>query len=295
VLSRVTLGADVAVTSVILDAVKRRFPKAEIWFAGPRKNWELFGADLRIRHLPIAYARGNAAERLAHWPEMREALSQPDSIVIDSDSRLTQLGLLPVRDEESYYLFESRSYGGASAQSLGELTREWVREVLQEEGAAFLAPVESPHLDARPVACVSLGVGENPGKRLPDPFEAELLKLLCATGKSLIVDRGAGGEEAARVVKAVAGLPPDRVRFWEGSFAGFASLVSRAGLYVGYDSAGQHVAAAAGTPLITVFAGFSCERMFERWKPYGHGRVTVVRVDHPDVRRALEAVRASLR
>ena len=38
--------------------------------------------------------------------------------------------------------------------------------------------------------------------------------------------------------------------------------------YVGYDSAGQHVAAASGTPLISIFAGYPSERMFQRWRPY---------------------------
>ena len=37
VLSRVTLGADVAVTSVVMDALKQRFPAAVIWFAGNQK------------------------------------------------------------------------------------------------------------------------------------------------------------------------------------------------------------------------------------------------------------------
>src|SRR5258707_5726493 len=41
VLSRVTLGADVAVTSVVLDAAKRAFPHAESYFAGPQKGYEL--------------------------------------------------------------------------------------------------------------------------------------------------------------------------------------------------------------------------------------------------------------
>ena len=44
-LSRVTLGADVAITSVILDAAKQRFPNANIYFVGPQKSWELFAAD----------------------------------------------------------------------------------------------------------------------------------------------------------------------------------------------------------------------------------------------------------
>ena len=60
VLSRVTLGADVAVTSVLLDAAKRRYPNAEIVFVGSRKSYELFEADSRIKHLPAPYARSGA-------------------------------------------------------------------------------------------------------------------------------------------------------------------------------------------------------------------------------------------
>ncbi len=83
VLSRVTLGADVAVTSVLLDAAKRRYPDAEIVFVGPRKSYELFEADARIRHLPAPYARGGSlVERL----RASAALWLEDGIVIDPDS-----------------------------------------------------------------------------------------------------------------------------------------------------------------------------------------------------------------
>ncbi len=60
VLSRVTLGADVAVTSVMLDAAKRGYPSAEVIFVGPQKSYELFEADPRITHLPAPYARSGA-------------------------------------------------------------------------------------------------------------------------------------------------------------------------------------------------------------------------------------------
>ena len=53
VLSRVTLGADVAITSVLLAAAKRRFPHAEIVFVGPRKNYELFARDAHVHHVPL--------------------------------------------------------------------------------------------------------------------------------------------------------------------------------------------------------------------------------------------------
>src|ERR1051326_5619222 len=114
VLSRVTLGADVAVTSVLLDAAKRRFPKARIVLAGSKKSYELFAGDSRIAHVPVTYRRaGSVRDRLAPWQELKRALAPRNSIVIDPDSRLTQLGLLPVCPEETYYFFESRAYGAA--------------------------------------------------------------------------------------------------------------------------------------------------------------------------------------
>jgi ADP-heptose:LPS heptosyltransferase len=279
VLSRVTLGADVAVTSVLLDALKRRFPDAEIVLVGPRKNAELFAADSRIQHREVPYPRGSLAERLAAWPAVRDAVAAPDSIVVDPDSRLTQLGLLPVCPEENYFFFESRSYGGESEDPLPVLAARWAAEVFGATGASpYVAIPIQPHGGIT----VSLGVGENAAKRLPDPFEEELLRLLAAKGKPIVIDRGAGGEEAARVERAVSRCGA-RVQFWDGSFAGFASLVAASSLYVGYDSAGQHVAAACGIPLVSIFAGFVTPRMFHRWKPRGH----VIRVDHPDVQQVL--------
>ena len=293
VLSRVTLGADVAVTSVILGAAKRRFPEAAIYLVGPRKNWELFAADPRIRHLPIDYRRGTLRERLGSGPELREALaggpSGPDSIVVDPDSRLTQLGLLPVCPEERYYFFESRAYGGDGDDPLPVLARRWAGQTFGiPDARPFVAPRQASGV-SQPGIAISLGVGENPAKRIADPFEAELLALLAHSGLPLTIDQGAGGEEAARVEQAVAAAGV-QVERWSGSFAGFASIVAGSRLYVGYDSAGQHVAAACGVPLVAVFAGFSCPRMFARWRPAGR----VIRVEDPDPARVLEQVRLTL-
>jgi ADP-heptose:LPS heptosyltransferase len=270
----VTLGADVAITSVMLDAAKQRFPNAQIYFAGPQKSWELFQSDPRLHHLPIAYGRaGTLHDRLSIWPQLRESVCQSDSIIIDPDSRLTQLGLLPICPEEDYYFFESRSYGADGDEPLSTLARRWVSETF---GAVDARPYVQTGLDAAEFACtISFGVGENPEKRSPDPFEEELLKQL---PRPLLIDKGAGGDEAQRVERAVA-RAGGGIAMWDGSFAGFAAHIQKSKLYVGYDSAGGHVAAVCGVPLISIFRGFASERMFERWRPSGSGPIHIVRAD----------------
>jgi len=296
VLSRVTLGADVAVTSVLLSAARSRFPEAELFFAGPRKNYELFAADPRIHHAPVEYRRGSLRERLAAAADLRKLLGEPDSLAIDSDSRLTQLGLLPVCDEERYHLFESRAYGGSSDLTLPGLAAAWAAETFGiSDAKPFVALGPPPQPPPR--IAISLGVGENPAKRIPDPFEEELLALLAETvpaetGECVAIDTGAGGAEAERVRGALA-RSGVRAALWEGSFAGFASLIAGSRLYVGYDSAGQHVASACGVPLISVFAGFPAPRMFARWRPAGP-RATVIRVDRPDPGETIRRVREAL-
>jgi len=286
VLSRITLGADIAVTSVLMDAAKRRFPNASIKFVGPRKNYELFAADPRVMHAPLEYRKGTLHDRLAAAHELAGIV---DDLVLDPDSRLTQLGLLPAGDETRYHLFESRRYGSESHDALPELAAQWAATTLGVTDAKPYIAVRREAVALPPeYVAVSLGVGENPAKRLPDPFEPELLNLLGAR-YPLVIDRGAGGEERARVERAVgrAGVSPT---YWDGSFAGFASIVSGARLYVGYDSAGQHAAAASGVPLITIFAGFPAPRMFDRWRPVSPN-ATVIGCDSPDPEAALSAVR----
>ena len=298
VLSRVTLGADLAVTSVMLNAAKRRFPNAEIRFVGGEKNWQLFSADTRLRWLPIAYGRsGTLRDRLAVWPQLAAMLSQPAAVVIDPDSRLTQLGLLPVCPEESYYLFESRAYGGDGLDSLTTLAQRWAAEVFDVPDAApYAAPAGPPTLPDGPFTMVNLGVGENPAKRVPDPFEEDLLRALVRQQAPVVVDLGTGDEEEQRARMAISrcGAPKSQMRPWRGSFAALTAMIAASRLYVGYDSGGQHAAAACGTPLVTVFAGFASPRMFARWYPTGPGPKEVVRVERADPGAVLEQTLAAV-
>ncbi len=261
VLSRVTLGADIAVTSVMLDAAKKRYPGAEILFVGPRKNFELFEADPRIQHHPAPYPRSSSLrDRLA----ASAALQLNDGIVIDPDSRLTQLGLLRVCDDIVYFFFPSRSYGGDGAGRLPDLAACWTKEVFGVDDAKpYVAPLPTAGEPAE--ITVSLGVGENEGKRIPGDFERELLREIGAKGASILLDKGASAEERKRVEAA---LTPG-VRTHDGSFAAFAAEIARSKLFVGYDSAGGHAASACGVPVISIAKGFASERMAARWRPNG--------------------------
>ena len=266
VLSRITLGADVAVTSVLVDAAKRRYPEAGIVFVGPHKNYELFEADSRVEHIPAPYARsGSLKDRLAS----SGSLWFDDGLVIDPDSRLTQLGLLQVCPAHRYCFFESRSFGGDSLDRLPDLAARWVRD---PQARPYVAP--QPATGEPFNITVSLGVGENLAKRLDDTFELELMRTLSATGARVLVDLGGSPEERSRVERV---LQPG-MRTHDGAFAPFAAEIARSQLFVGYDSAAGHVASACGVPVISIAAGFASERMQARWRPLG----TIVRGDQPD-------------
>ena len=65
-------------------------------------------------------------------------------MVIDPDSRLTQLGLLPVCPEERYHLFESRAYGEDGSGTLPELAAQWAEETLGVRGARPYVALGAP-------------------------------------------------------------------------------------------------------------------------------------------------------
>jgi ADP-heptose:LPS heptosyltransferase len=276
VLSRVTLGADIKIVSPILDAMKRRFPDSRIVFVAGRKSIELFEADARLEFVEAAYPRtGPVSARIAFGYALRERLAANRAIVVDPDSRMTQLGLIPLCDPSRYFHFPSRTEGAAH-DNLSGLTAQWLRRIFNAKGRAYVAPKAVSVGGEKPSVSVSLGVGENESKRVPGDFEARLIARLGTDFATLHVDRGAGGEEARRVTAAVeASGVADKVRYWEGSFAGFVSVIAQSDFYVGYDSAGQHAAAASGVPLESIFAGAPSEVFRARWTPAGTAPCTL--------------------
>ena len=81
-LSRVTIGADVAILSVMIQRLRRLFPEADLVIVGSRKLHGLFGGnpDLRIRELSYA-RRGGLFERFAGWHAALDILHEESADV----------------------------------------------------------------------------------------------------------------------------------------------------------------------------------------------------------------------
>ena len=296
VLSRITIGADIAITSRILRAVFVHFPQAKIHFVGPRKNYEMFEPEIGIELVEVPYKRtGSLKERLGVYPALREALSVKGALIVDPDSRLSQLGLLPLGSEEDYYFFETRSWWSDEDMPLGEMTERWVEQTFEVPLHVPIVSVED-RLEGFDVT-LSLGVGENPEKAMDWPFEPKLLQLLVDRGLRVLVDTGAGGDEAERVRRAIAEVRPGAngsVTPYYGSFKEFASEINASELFIGYDSAGGHAACALGVPGLLLFKGYPNERFMIRWIPWGDGELEVLDAENLSIEDALDRVQEAV-
>ena len=325
ILSRVTIGADVAVTSVILNKLRTILPDVDFVILGSSKLRELYGGDPQLRIREIAYDRGGTVlARLQSWLEVCRAVDEesagllPDQFfLIDPDSRLSQLGLLPmIIDERNYYFFESRSFSRPGIKRIGELASRWAGELTGRDEPAFpFLALPDEHRSfgleiagklrqsgAKRLVMISFGAGGNHRKRVSDGFEESLVNELLKDS-TVILDKGATVDEREQIdricrsLRASAGkivvevdesnagqiladenLSADVVT-WDGGVGRFAALIAASDEYIGYDSAGQHLAAALGTPSITVFVNSNSPVFAERWSPYGRGRIDVVHAD----------------
>lgn len=326
-LSRVTIGADVAVTSVLVQRLGNLFPAAEIVLLGNGKLREIYGGNPRIRIHEVDYSRrGNLVERFNSWFAVRSAieaelenLTAGEVIVVDPDSRLSQLGVLPVIDDDRYLFFNSRGNDAyPKKMSIAELANHWVNEVLEpgtfchprvwpspstlETAGGFAAALR--HAGCRRLIVVNLGVGGNARKRLGDVFEERMIhRLVEEPGTVVLLDQGFGEEELARsrtLIRSAQwrGLATEATVFGtlkppylssgliaiSAGIGEIAALIAHSDEFVGYDSACQHIAAALGVPTFTIFAGSNNPRFIRRWSPCGPNRSEIIHVDtltHP--------------
>jgi len=314
--SRVTLGADVLLTTVLLQRLRARFPQAELVVLGDGKLGGLIGGFARVRVKSLSYARrGPLRERLASWLLLADAVAEekPD-LVVAPDSRLDQLGILPVIAAARYRLWENVRPEGAAPQSLAAQLDAWCGTLLGgapclprlafDPERAALANRFRAAFGTAPICAVKLDHGGNAAKALPRDGEVHLLRGLRAKGWRVLLDRGFGEAELKNsdelvdalgwrvcdlddsgkgLGRGVAALASDElaaaeiIRF-HGSIGGWAAALSACGHAIAYDSVGHHLAAALAVPVSIAFTGWSDPGFPVAWQPQGSGKVHLVAI-----------------
>ncbi len=319
VLSRVTIGADLLLTTVVLQRLRVAYPTAELVVLGDGKLQALIGGYAGVRVRPLAYGRrGPLGERLASWLALVDAVeAEAPDLVIAPDSRLDQLGILPVITDPTRYLLWENLLPDHAAQSLARALDGFLAARFHQPAQPPIEPrtwLDQPtmamHQRLRsafgpaPLCAVKLDHGGNPAKALPRAAEVALLNRLRAQGWRVLLDRGFGAAELANsdallaelgwptidlddsgqgLGLAIAACAPgslaqaEVIRF-HGSIGGWAAACLACGLALSYDSVGHHLAAGLGVPVITAFTGHADARFATAWKPHGPGAVTVIEI-----------------
>ena len=321
-LSRVTIGADVAITSIIIQRLAQLFPSAELVLLGDSKLDEIYGGNANIKLRQVAYNRkGGLLDRLSSWQAVlniidRELVDCPleNTILIDPDSRLSQLGVLPIIDLNHYFFFDSRSeVSFAGNLAMPQLTNAWLNKLTGEEDfyhpTVWLRPsnvqkaarlcAKLKQNGARRIIAINFGVGGNPRKKLGKRLEQELLlNLLQEPNTVILLDKGYGDQELQNSNMLLTGTQAKGYDTHDAVFetssetnlnwgviglqtriGEIAALISNCDEYIGYDSACQHIAAALKTPCLTLFAGSNNMRFIRRWSAFGSNTCKIVHVD----------------
>jgi hypothetical protein len=300
------VGADVLLTSVLLQRLHGRWPGAELLLMGDGKLAGLLALP-GVRVVPVAYhRRGTLGERLRAWLAVRAAVRGADcDLVVSPDSRLDQLGLFPTHpDPARHRLWENLQPEPARPSSLCALLDRWCDAHLGGEPVqprialapayAALSGCVRAALGAGRWCAVKLDTGGNPAKALPRAAEILWLRRLRAAGWGIVLDRGFGPaelaasdalcaeagldpvdlDEAGTIGRDPRGLAPETlaaaglVRF-HGSIAGWAACVAACRRALSYDSVGQHLAGALGVPMVVPFAGYGTDAFVTAWSPRG--------------------------
>jgi ADP-heptose:LPS heptosyltransferase len=328
VLSRITVGADVAIVSVMIQRLLLLFPDTQIILLGSLKLNEIFGGNPRLQIREAAYIRsGGLLERLESWCEIIDMLDEDAAanggdaaLFIDPDSRITQLGILPICEEERYLYFNSHRDSPSTRNAcMAEHANVWMDEVFGRSDFCYPRVWLDPKVldqaqkithslrqsGCRRITAVNFGVGGNSRKRLGLEFEKKLIcELLKQPNSVVILDQGFGAEELAGSQAIIAevkskGHAVRQARFQHGSIENFphgllavectigeiSALIGGSHEFIGYDSACQHIAAAMAVPAVTVFVGSNNPRFIRRWSACGNTSCQVVHVDalgHPE-------------
>jgi ADP-heptose:LPS heptosyltransferase len=319
ILSRVTVGADIAITRIIIQRLRNSFPHTELVLIGPGHLSDMFAEMPRCRCVPFIYKNdGTLVEKMTSWPSLLATVTQESKdcaadeiLLFDTDTRLSQLGLLPLSHDDNTWYFPSRTIGYADVRqkSLYDLSNQWMNTILRENKPTSFSPLFS-HIEeaysslrrrlkknrAAFIITINFGVGNDPQKKIDAAFELTLLRELLKTPQTVVIlDSGCGEEERQRTeehlrVLKLSGTTAQTIAQGEkikkislshgilshqGPLGDLGKLIRISDCFIGYDSCGQHIATAAGTPSVIIFAGAPSARFVARWSPNNPAGATI--------------------
>lgn len=329
VLSRVEPKADVAITSVVLQCANVAFRSAEVDLVAPKENAYLIADGWRVEREIVSYPRdGSLASRLLAWKRMRnkvltsiEGFRAGEWLIVDPDSCVTLNGLLPLADDRYVRFFESRSYAEGEKAPIAELAADWCGQWFFWGGLEVFPSVNERSGNTsggwrlamslrKNLAGVSYAVGPRQCRRLSGEFEDALLELLQKRGYCTVLDCGRSESDSAAAAERVRAFRGSTSRLavaddgihnqallmtHAGTLPSFGGWVSRAGVYVGYETAMSHVIATFGVPVIQVCVGVPNETYRARWTPYSYHEAVSIPAEGPeDGPRVLERIETEL-
>lgn len=191
------------------------------------------------------------------------------------------------KHETAYNLELAALLGASTAARIPQLTvapedRAVVRRLLDDVGASPQQTLIAIHPWT-----------SDPAKQWPLPMVAQLIELLGADDtRGLILIGGPDEEERARYFLAGVRAP---VTSFVGrlSLRQLAALLADCRVLVSNDSGPVHVAAAVGTPTVTLFTGRRPSATPQRWGPAGPGHITLTN-RHPEIPIPVEDVLAAV-
>lgn len=218
ILSRVTIGADILLSTVLIQHVQEKYPDAHITLIGDKKIAGLFGGFKNLSIHGISYARrGTLQDRLRSWLDLDVIIEELQAdLIIAPDSRLDQLGIMPFAATTPYLLWEN-TQPNDSTHSLSLLLDQWCQKTFFHAIHTSHTSHTTSHVPAiqfdtahahtaqqiqqlssgLKIAAVKLDYGGNADKSLPRAQEIQVLQNLRDKGWHILIDRGFGDEELA--------------------------------------------------------------------------------------------------
>ena len=252
-------------------ALRESFSEARLVLAGP---WASLLARQGLGDTLLTYPRAWSA-RLAAADAMREM--SPDTAVVLPNSLESGLaawywgarrrigfgvggrGLLltdapalptPRRHQVDEYLMLAEAAGATLGEGTPRLTPPAADGVERSEVRALLAEIGAPREGGRRVVAMHLGAAYGPAKLWPLPQVEEFCRLIDADGVAVVLVGAPSDAPAARAVSEVA---PARSLVGRDRPALLTALLSEIDILVSGDTGVAHLAAALGTPAVTLF------------------------------------------